>query len=40
MLYLPPVWLAVLALGAAFAFNGWEPFVDILAYAVQRLFGG
>jgi hypothetical protein len=40
LLCLPPVWLAILAAGAAFAFNGWEPFVDIAAYAVQRLFAG
>ena len=40
LLCLPPVWLAILAAGAAFAFNRWEPFVDIAAYAVQRLFAG
>jgi hypothetical protein len=40
LLCLPPVWLAILAIGTAFAFNGWEPFVDIAAYAVQRLLAG
>jgi hypothetical protein len=35
---LPPVWIALVAVAAAVVFNGWEPFVDIVLYAIQRLF--
>jgi len=37
MLRLPQVWIAIAATGAAVLANGWEPFVDIAAYAVWRL---
>jgi len=38
MLRLPQVWIAMAVAGAAVAFNGWEPFMDIAAYAIWRLF--
>ena len=39
MLCLPPVWFALVALGLAFAYNGWDPVYDILLFAFYRLFG-
>ncbi len=36
--FLPPVWIALVTGGVVIAVNGWEPFVDIALYAVQRLF--
>ena len=38
MVCLPPVWIGLAAMGALVASQGWEPFVDIAAYAFQRLF--
>jgi len=35
---LPPVWIALMAWSIAIAVNGWQPFVDIALYAIQRLF--
>ena len=35
---LPQVWIALVVIGAAIVVNGQEPFVDILTYAIQRLF--
>ncbi len=37
MLYLPPVWIALTVTGWVVVVNGWEPFVDIALYAIQRL---
>jgi len=37
MLTLPPVWLALLAVGAAIATSGWQPVMDILRFAAWRL---
>ncbi len=36
-LCLPPVWFALAAVVVAVAVNGWQPFVDIVLYALQRL---
>ena len=38
MFSLPPVWITLVVTGVAVAVNGWEPFVDIALYAVERLF--
>jgi hypothetical protein len=35
---LPPVWVTLVVVGAAFATSGWAPFVDIARYAIERLF--
>jgi hypothetical protein len=35
---LPQVWIALVVMGAAIVVNGQEPFVDIVTYAIQRLF--
>ena len=37
ILHLPQVWVLLVAVGMAAVANGWEPFVDIALYAVQRL---
>ena len=38
MLFLPPVWIALMVMALAIVTNGWEPGVDIANYAVTRLF--
>jgi len=38
MLYLPPLWIALAAMGVVLAINGGEPLADIALYAIQRLF--
>jgi hypothetical protein len=38
MIRLPQVWIALVVMGAAIVVNGREPFVDIVTYAIQRLF--
>ena len=34
---LPPVWIAAGVAATVVVLNNWQPFVDILLYAVQRL---
>ncbi|MFQ6100491.1 MAG: hypothetical protein ACE5OS_04570 [Anaerolineae bacterium] len=36
LFHLPLAWVA-LVVGIVVAVNGWQPFVDITLYAVQRL---
>ena len=37
VLTMPPVWVALTVLTTVVVLNNWQPFIDILAYAVQRL---
>jgi hypothetical protein len=37
MFRLPQTWLLMLGMGLTFMSIGWEPFVDIALYAIQRL---